>query len=158
MAVDEVALETTIDRLTESVGTPAKDGSWTFANNRFQATDPVVGRGVDPVSAREAIVAAYLTDDTDAVLAMTELQPDIDEADMRAAKESFVNPAMSGPVTLLFGDSKVQLRPRDYLRTLSLEPRDGELVPALDTDRLDRTGATPGSATRANRSTPRSGS
>ena len=81
-------------------------------------------------------MAAYLSDDADAELAMTDLQPDIDDADMQEAQESFVNPAMSGPVTLLFGDSKVQLRPRDYLRALSLEPQDGELVPTLDTEQL----------------------
>ncbi len=126
----------TIDELTESVGTPAKDGSWTFANNRLQATDPVVGRGIDPASARGRHRGGVPHRRRDAELAMTDLQPDIDDADMREAQESFVNPAMSGPVTLLFGDSKVQLRPRDYLRTLSLEPQDGELVPTLDTAQL----------------------
>ena len=136
VTVDDAALESTIEGLTEAVGTPAVDGSWKFANGRLEATDPVVGRGIDPDSAREAILAAYLTDDASAELELTDLQPDIDEADMRAAQESFVNPAMSGPVTLLFGDSKVQLRPRDYLRILSLEPEDGKLVPGLDTTKL----------------------
>ncbi len=136
VSVDEVALQATLDQLTDAIGTPAEDGSWTFADNRFRANDPVVGRGIDPVVAQEAIVAAYLADDADAELAMTDLQPEIDEADMQQAQESFINPAMSGPVTLLFGDERVQLRPRDYLRALSLEPVDGELVPTLDTDQL----------------------
>ncbi len=134
--VDEAALQATIAELTESVGTPAQDGSWTFADNRFQANDPVVGRGIDAEAAQDAIVAAYLGDDPDAELALTELQPDIDDVDMQEAQESFVNPAMSAPVVLRFGDSKVQLRPRDYLRTLSLEPQDGELVPVLDIEQL----------------------
>ncbi len=136
VVVDESALQATVDELTESVGTPAEDGSFTFADNRFQANDPVVGRGIDADAAQDALVAAYLSDDAEAELTMTDLQPDIDEADMQNAQETFVNPAMSGPVTLLFGDSRVQLRPRDYLRTLSLEPQDGELVPTLDADQL----------------------
>jgi vancomycin resistance protein YoaR len=136
VVVDEAAMQSTIAELTESVGTPAQDGSWTFADNRFQATDPVVGRGIEAETAQDAIVAAYLSDDPDAELAMTELQPEIDDADMQEAQESFVNPAMSAPVMLRFGDSKVQLRPRDYLRTLSLEPQDGELVPVLDIELL----------------------
>ncbi len=136
VTVADDVLASTIDRLTEAVGTPAVDGSWKLANGRLQATDPVVGRGIDPDTARAAILAAYLTEDTSAELEMTDLQPAIDDADMREAQETFVNPAMSGPVTLLFGDSKVQLRPRDYLGVLSLEPEDGKLVPALDKKEL----------------------
>jgi vancomycin resistance protein YoaR len=136
VVVDEAAMQATIAGLTESVGTPAQDGSWTFADNRFQAIDPVVGRGIDAAAAQDAILAAYLSDDPAAELAMTELQPEIDEADMREAQESFVNPAMSAPVILLFDDSRVLLRPRDYLQTLSLEPRDGELEPTVDVERL----------------------
>jgi vancomycin resistance protein YoaR len=134
--VDEEALQAEIARLSATVGTPAQDGSWSFADNRVRATDPVVGRGIDAAAARDAIVAAYLSDDAHADLTMTSLQPDIDEADMQAALESFVNPARSGPVTLRFGDAEVELRPRDYLGVLGLEPRGGELAPALDTDRL----------------------
>jgi vancomycin resistance protein YoaR len=136
VTVDDAALQATIDGLTESVGTPAQDGSWAFAKGKVRETDPVVGRGIDPDAARTAILAAYLTDDTSAELSMTDLQPVIDDADMQAARDSFVNPASSGPVTLLFGDSKVQLGPRDYLNALRLDPVDGELVPGLDTDRL----------------------
>jgi len=138
VTVDDRAMRTTIDGLTKAVGTEAKDGAWTFGHGQAEATDPVVGRGIDPESAREAIVAAYLTDDPQAELEMTDLQPAIDEADMQAARESFVNPAMSGPVTLVFGNSKVRLRPRDYVGALALEPTDGALVPALDIERLAR--------------------
>lgn len=136
VTVDDDGMASTIERLTDSVGTPAQDGAWTFRRGQAKATDPVVGQGIDPEAAREAIVAAYLSDDPQAELEATELQPAIDEADMQAARESFVNPAMSGPVTLVFGESKVRLRPRDYAAALALEPTDGELVPALDVDRI----------------------
>ncbi|MDQ4051504.1 MAG: VanW family protein [Actinomycetota bacterium] len=136
VTVDDAAMQATIDRLTRSVGTPAENGSWSFAKGQVKETDPVVGRGIDPEAARSAILAAYLTDDANAELTLTDLRPAIDEDDMRAARDSFVNPARSAPVTLLFSDSEVQLRPRDYLGVLRLEPVDGELVPGLDTDRL----------------------
>jgi vancomycin resistance protein YoaR len=136
VTVDEEALQAAVEELTRALGAPAQDGSWSFADNRARATDPVVGRGIDQAAARDAIVAAYLSEEASAELAMTALQPEIDDADMRAARETFVNPARSGPVTLRFGDSEVELRPRDYLGVLGLEPQGGELVPVLDTEKL----------------------
>jgi vancomycin resistance protein YoaR len=44
---------------------------------------------------------------------------------------TFANPALSGPVTLVFGGSPVELAPRDYAPALRLKPVDGELVPGL---------------------------
>jgi vancomycin resistance protein YoaR len=50
----------------------------------------------------------------------------------------FGNPALSAPVTLLFGDSEVVLAPRVYAEALRLRPQDGELVPGLDRKALTR--------------------
>ena len=51
------------------------------------------------------------------------LQPDIDADDVREALETFANPAMSGPVTLIFDRSRVRLSPRQYAGALSMEPQ-----------------------------------
>ena len=67
---------------------------------------------------------------------ITELAPDIDDADVRDAVDTFANAAVSGPVTLKFGSSRVRLTPREYGAALSLEPRDGVLVPTVDADVL----------------------
>jgi vancomycin resistance protein YoaR len=64
--------------------------------------------------------------------------PDIDQADVQEALETFANPAMSAPVTLVFGDSPVQLRPSDFSKALGMKVEDGELVPDLDEQALGR--------------------
>ncbi len=99
-------------------------------------TDPVVGEGVDPQEARDALQAAYLSDDTTVELTFTDLAPDIDTADVQAALDDFANPALSGSVTLVFGNSPVRLQPRQFAGVLGLKAEDGRLVPELDTERL----------------------
>ena len=66
----------------------------------------------------------------------TPAQPDIDDADVQAALDEFANPAVSGPVTLVFGKSPVRLPPRDFAPALGMRAEDGELVPELDEEKL----------------------
>ena len=93
----------------------------------MRVDQPKAGRSIDPVQAREAITAAYLADDPTAVVDLVAAQPEIDDADVRTAVNDVANPAVSGPVTLAFGDSRVRLQPRDFAAALSFRPEDGEL-------------------------------
>ena len=65
---------------------------------------------------------------------MIDRSPEIGEAEVSAALDGFANPALSGPVTLKFGRSRVTLEPRDYADALALEPVDGVLEPRVDED------------------------
>ncbi|WP_395693070.1 VanW family protein [Nocardioides sp.] len=137
--VDEPAFDAVLDSLADRTGTPAVDGGVAFEDGRVVVTDPRPGQGFDPEAARTALLAAYLADGaTHVELTTTTVEPEIDEDDVQEAVDDFANPAMTGPVTLVFGDSPVQLRPAQFGRALSMVARDGELVPALDARMLQR--------------------
>jgi vancomycin resistance protein YoaR len=135
--VDEGAMEALVERLAGDLGTEPTDGAVSFRKGEIVVTDPVAGEAIDPDEAREALVASYLTDD-DAELSLAPSQPDIDEADVQAALDDFANPALSGPVMLLFGDSRIRLTPREFGPVLGMKAEGGALVPSLDTEKLTR--------------------
>lgn len=135
--VDDAAFDATLASLAEQVGTPPSDGAVAFRAGDIVVTDPADGEEVDPDAAREEITAAYLSaDEVDAEVPLRTAGPDIDQADVDAALETFANPAMSGPVTLVFGDSPVRLQPEDFSKALGMKAEDGELVPDLDVKAL----------------------
>ncbi|WP_243059291.1 VanW family protein [Nocardioides sp. SR21] len=137
VVVDDTAMEAALADLSDEVGTPPVDGAVTFADGEIETTDPVAGEAVDPEAARAAITEAYLAEDAETVeLELSPAAPEIDDADVQKALDEFANPAMSGPVTLVFGDSPVQLFPDDYSGVLAMEPEGGELAPSLDEDKL----------------------
>ena len=137
--VDDAAMAAALDDLAERVGTPARDGAVSFEGQRVVVRDAQLGEQLDTEAAATAIQETWLDEDAEPVpLELAVAQPDIDESDVRKALSRFANPAVSAPVTLLFDDSSIRLSPRDYLPALALEPRDGELVPALDRERLTR--------------------
>ena len=133
VAVDDAAFAATVDRLAEDVGTPPVDGDVRFRDGKVAVTDPATGEEIHPEAARLAITTAYTAEDaTDVELELRPADPEVDAADLQEALESFANPAMSGPVTLVFGDSPVRLDPVDFGKVLGMRPQDGELVPDLD--------------------------
>jgi len=136
--VDEAAMTASIDELAATIGTPARNGRVGFRDGRVVVGQPRTGESVDVDAALEAVTSAYLSEDSEAELSLETSPPEIDEADVQRAVEEFANPAVSGPVTLLFGDSEVRLAPRVYADALQLRPRDGELVPGLDRKALTK--------------------
>ncbi|MCW2853254.1 MAG: VanW family protein [Nocardioides sp.] len=137
--VDDAAMGSLLERLGADLGSEPEDGAVAFEKGEIVVTDPVAGEAIDPEAAREALVAAYLSDDADdevVELSLTTAEPDIDEADVQAALDEFANPALSGPVTLVFGKSPVRLQPRDFAPVLGMKAEAGVLVPELDIDKL----------------------
>jgi vancomycin resistance protein YoaR len=132
LEIDEQALTDAVDQLAADAGTPARNGQVTFRDGRVDVTQPRTGQAVDVEAAREALTAAYLAEGSAPELTLESSQPPIDQSDVQQAVEEFANPAVSGPVTLLFGDSQVTLAPRVFSDALQLRPQDGELVPGLD--------------------------
>jgi vancomycin resistance protein YoaR len=137
VTVDDDAFDDALDGVADQVGTAATDGDVTFRQGEITVVDPAPGTGFDPEAAREGVLASYLSQDDEVVeLDPQVVQPDIDDAAVQEALDTFANPAMSGPVTLVFGDSPVQLRPRDFSAALRMTPEDGALVPDLKTKKL----------------------
>ena len=138
LEVDDAALTAAVDELATAAGTPARNGGVEFSGGRLEITQPRTGHEIDVDAARDAIETAYLSDGSEVELSLTTTEPDIDESDVQEAVDAFGNPALSGPVTLLFGSSEVVLAPRVYAEALRLRPKDGELVPGLDRKALTR--------------------
>jgi vancomycin resistance protein YoaR len=138
LTVDEERMQATVDRLVAESGTPPRDGDLRFDGARVDVVEPRGGQQVDPDEARAALEAAYLGEGEAAVLDLHPAGPDIDEADVQQALDDFANPALSGPVTLVFDKSRVTLSPQDFGDVLGVRAEGGELVPALDAKRLIR--------------------
>ncbi len=133
--IDDTGLETVLAGIDEEYGEPAVDGRVAFRKGDVRTSDPVIGKGVDRDAARSALTDAFLNGDT-AELSLTELEPEIDENDVRTALDDFANPAVSGAVTLRFEEAKVQLTPREFTKALSMEAVDGALEPNLNEKKL----------------------
>ncbi len=132
VTVDATAMTATVERLVASAGTLPRDGDVEFSAGGVKVVEPRPGEQVDPEEASAALEAAYLQEGATAELELVPAQPDIDDADVQQALETFANPAMSGPVTLVFDESPVRLQPADYAPVLGMRARDGELAPHLD--------------------------
>ena len=134
--VDEDAMTQTVDELIAAAGTLPKNGDVDFRGNRVKVTDPRMGEAIDADEARAALEAAYLQDGETAELTLAPAAPAVDEADVQRALDEFANPAMSGPVTLVFDESRVRLTPGQFASALDMRAQGGELVPDLDEEAL----------------------
>jgi vancomycin resistance protein YoaR len=138
VTVDEAAFAQAVAGLDEQFGRPPREGALGFDGASITTVKPQVGKALDAASARDALVAAYLSEDGETpALATKQSTPQIDQGDVTEARESFANPAVSGSVRLNFEQSTITLDPQDYTPALSLEAVDGELVPRLDAAKLD---------------------
>ncbi len=133
VVVDEARLEAAVAALDEQVGDEPRDGRIVFRDGRAVVREPRRGSGLDLQETTDAIRAAFLVDDQVSV-SLVGRDPEIDEDAVADALDTFANPALSAPVTLRFGKSRVTLAPRDYADALSLDPVDGALVPSVDED------------------------
>ena len=138
VTVSDMTMADYLTSLAERVGRPARRRPGPVPGHPG-ARRPAQGRPVDrPGPGRAAITAAYLADDPTAVVDLVAAQPEIDDADVRTAVNEVANPAMSGPVTLVFGDSRVRLQPRDFAAALSFRAENGELRLHVDQQALLR--------------------
>ncbi|HET8958943.1 VanW family protein, partial [Nocardioides sp.] len=106
-----------------------------FDEGRVDVVDPRPGEQLDEGEVRSALEAAYLQD-TPAELASVPTAPDVDDSDVAEALERFANPALSGPVTLVFDRTQVRLTPSEFAPVLAMKARGGELVADLREQRL----------------------
>ncbi len=135
VTVDDTAMTAAVDELVEAHSRPPRDGDVVFDEGRVSVVEPRLGERVDAEEARAALEAAYLQDTT-AELSSASAQPDVDDSDVAEALDGFANPALSGPVTLVFDRTRVRLGPSEFAPALGMKARRGELVPDLDEERL----------------------
>ena len=130
--VDEAAFQKAKTTLDRSLGTPAEDGTVTLGRGGVQTTRAVDGAELDADELREGLVSAAASTSRTLDLEVGEVEPEIDDTDVQQAVDSFANPAMSGPVTLVFGASPVVLRPTEFGSAIAMTPQDGTLQPTID--------------------------
>ena len=135
VSVDEDAQARAFDQLDQTYGTPAKEGGGRVVDGDARPVFGRAGEEVDRDAAAGALESAYV-DDEAAELELVAAEPEISRDDVQDALNDFANPAVSGPVTLVFDKTKVKLRPADFSRALGMKPEDGELVPDLDDKQL----------------------
>jgi len=136
---DDAKLAALARRIDAQAGSPAKDGAVRLTSTRVAVTDPVVGKAVDVGELDRALRSAYLSSgDRQVGLTLHEVSPTIDADDVQKAVDDFANPAMTGPVTLVFGKSPVLLRPQQFAKAISLVAKGGELAPVVDATTLRR--------------------
>jgi vancomycin resistance protein YoaR len=135
VVVDEQAQAAALKALDESHGSPPREGDVRFKDGEARTVTGTDGQQVDRQTAADALEAAYVGGGT-AELTLEKAEPDISQADVQDALNEFANPAVSGPVTLVFDKTRVMLRPADFSPALGMKPEDGKLVPDLDAKKL----------------------
>lgn len=133
VTLDEDHLTKTLDGVNEDAGKPAVDGDINLnGGGEIDVKDPVTGQQLDREDARKQLEAAYLDDSPKAKFTLVDEKPSVDEDDVQEALDKFANPAVSGPVTLVFDKEPVRLTPEEFSEPLGMKPEKGELVADLD--------------------------
>ncbi|SFD40526.1 VanW family protein [Streptomyces aidingensis] len=135
VTVDRGKATATLNTLAEESGTELVEGDIVFKDGRPEAVEPRGGTTLDVENSVDVLRGGYLvTPAGDAVeLPVAEAQPRTDAAEVRRAMSEFAEPAMSGPVELTAGDTRISLSPATIGAHLSMEPDDGgALEPVLD--------------------------
>ncbi len=131
LTVDEAALTQSITTVAEAADQVPKDGAIRFRKGKPVVTSPESGVKVNRAAAEQAITSRFLRSST-IELPKVESEPQITAAAIERAMTDFVEPAMSGPVTLKLGDHRVTAKPQDYLAAITMAPQGRELQPTLD--------------------------
>jgi vancomycin resistance protein YoaR len=135
LVVDGQRFTTALDDLTARIGRPGVEGTVVFRAGRAVPVYGRTGLVVDHDRAR-ALVADLLVDPHPAELPVSSRRPAVSDDAVRAAVRDFARPAMSGSVTLVFGDQRVVASPGVFGAALRMVPDQGRLVPTVDADRL----------------------
>ena len=135
VTVDDL-LTKRLEEIGEQVGEPPVEGTIAFSADGPEPTQGRPGSTLDIETAVEAVRSAYPSGGEPVELELQPTKPKISGAAVSRAMERFANPAMSGPVTFLVGEERITLEPSEYADALSVEPRNGRLVPQVDGEKL----------------------
>jgi vancomycin resistance protein YoaR len=105
LAIDDAALEATLDSVREAVATPATDASVEIDGVSVEIVPAADGLDLDPSVARVELPNAFFTDERLVTLDLVVSSPTIGEDGARRAYEQ-AKKMLSGPVTLTYGDKR----------------------------------------------------
>ncbi|GGR51630.1 vancomycin resistance protein YoaR [Nocardioides luteus] len=125
---DDAMITKVAAKVNKRAGTPFKDGDVVIKKGKIKTIQPVAGEGVSDASLRKALAGQLLVEgDREADVPLEELTPDVDEADVQDAVDKVATPAISGPITLKFEKTPVELSPKQFGDAIRFDPKDGEL-------------------------------
>jgi len=136
-AVDDARLAEAVNGIAAQVAQKLREGAVTFRNGKAVVVEPLDSRALDVRAASEELRRAFLAGEDTAVVPVAAKAPKVGADEVARAMEEFAEPAMSGPVELRVGESKVAIQPALIGRHLSMQP-DGQpdgsarLQPKLD--------------------------
>ncbi|PSL01837.1 vancomycin resistance protein YoaR [Haloactinopolyspora alba] len=138
-AVDRAAAESAVQGIAERANTDPVNAAVAFEDGEVVTSEPQTGRAVDVEATVQAMIDAYFGDGGaelpigEVPLAVDEVQPAVDAAELDRAVSEFAEPAMAAPVTVVAGDESVEIAPDVVGQALSMAPDDsGTLRPELD--------------------------
>ena len=116
VTVDEARLDAKLAELSEGLGTPPKDGAGASSARCGRSARPPPRRVGPSTPTRRSTPSrrAYLGHEDSAELNVVAAEPDIDAADVDDGGRDLAEPAVSDPVTLVFGESEVTLPPAAF--------------------------------------------
>lgn len=126
-------------KVNKRAGTPFKDGDVVIKKGKIKTTKPVAGEGVSDDALQTALAGQLLVEgDRKADVPLAELTPDVDEADVQEAVDKVASPAVSGPITLKFEKTPVELSPKEFGDAIRFDPKDGELQASVAPSKLKK--------------------
>ena len=133
--VNQSRMQPTLEALDGGIKQPPVQGSVVFRDGEAVARLSRPGLVVDRSDAQALLEARFLRGGSKKIPTVTK-EPDVTDEAVRRAMTAFAEPAMSAPVTLVVGGQQVKAAPKLYGKGLSMVAEDGELVPAVDGERV----------------------
>lgn len=135
-AVDAAALDTALAEAESFVDVPPVDATIVFAGEEAVVTDPADGNALDRPAAVEVLTREWLTAQAAIELPIVVVAPALDQAAVDAAMTSFVDPLLSGPVTVTVGEASAQLDVATLAGAATVTGQDGAFALALDEQKI----------------------
>ncbi|GAA2744773.1 VanW family protein [Terrabacter aerolatus] len=137
-SADDDALTAYVDRLAPSVAVAPVEGRVTFPGGSVAVDMPVPGHTLDVPATKLALRRAF-PDSTQATAVVRETPPLVSGDAVEAMASDFGTTAMSEPLTLVSGSTRVRLDPSEYAPTVSVvADASGRLTPHFDETALAR--------------------
>lgn len=136
LEIDEAALRAAVETEAPRFAVDPVDATLAFKEGAIARTPAVDGRALD-VERTAGLVAAAVREhhgSVDAVVTVTE--PEVTDAKVDEAIESFAAPVLSGPVTIKAGDGSFEVAPQQIAEVTTMSFVKGDFRPTTDADKL----------------------
>lgn len=136
ISVDESSLDKALGRVERKVHRAPTEAKITFRDGKPRPVKPRPGRELDTAATGTALKSAALDEGGSVDLPTQAVPTEISNGDLKRALADFARPAMSGPVEVKVNGRTAELAPETIGDSLTMRPKDGELVARLKVKNL----------------------